>query len=92
MTLAEMPRARVKIAVSAKPGFLRSVRRAKRTSWSNCSSQTGNPDFAGFFFDAGDVSELAHGGVVGVFRGHAARKVVLRLSLDVLADVLVKSF
>ena len=45
------------------------------------------PNVARIFLHPHDVAEFAHRGVMRFFRRHAARDVVLRLCLDMLADV-----
>ena len=87
-TLAPMPKASVRMAVRAKPGEWRSLRKAKLDIGEDAFGARPHPGFVAGLFDAGDVAELALRGVFGVFAAHTAGHEGFDFFGEVLLDLL----
>jgi len=84
--LAPRPRARVRIAVAAKPGERCNWRSPKSRSRLICSIM-GFLAAGGRFPWFGKAAEAAQGGAAGICRGHPSGNVVLGGQVDVAAEL-----
>ena len=85
-----MPRASVSDGDGGEAGTLAQHAQAEADVLEQLLEPNNAPDLPGLFLDARHVAELAHSRIPRFFGRHAAVDVVLRLPLDMVANVLVE--